>query len=514
MFAVISLFVAAAAWVAWPDNPGVHFQIGGLKVDQEIKVHQGLDLVGGMQVTLEADVPPGTEVDDGTLEAARTIVENRVNGLGVSEPLIQLQADSNRILVELPGVKNPEEAVRSLKGTGLLEFVDTGYTPMPEGAVITTTLGGPSATTATSPTPGAQTTPEASPTPATSATPTAQPTPTGAATPASGETPAAATTPAPGETPAASPTPAAGTQETTPAEPRPYTTILTGKDLKSADVAFDDFGRPMIKFSLNPEGAQKFADHTRANVGKYLTIVMDKRVLSSPVIKSAITEGEGVIEGQFSLDEARGLVIQLKYGALPVPLKVVENRTVGPTLGEDSVHKSLIAGAIGLAIVAFFMIAYYRFPGLIAVVALLAYTAIVFAAFKLIPVVLTLAGIAGFILSIGMAVDANILIFERTKEELRAGKTVGAAIEAGFGRAWTSIRDSNVSTIITCAILFWFGMNFGASVIRGFALTLGIGVVVSMFTAILFTRTLLRVLHYWFARSPQRAQRWSTLWVW
>ncbi len=500
MLVAIIVFIAAAAWVAWPDNPGIHVQIGGLKYDREIKVHEGLDLVGGMQVTLEADVPPGTKVDASTMEAARTIIENRINGLGVNEPLIQLQSESNRILVELPGIKNPEEAIKSFKGTGLLEFVDTGLTPMPEGAVITTSLGGPSATQAQAST----TTPTAEATAAAQATPAPVATPTAAATPAATPTPASTATPATEQ----------GTAEPTPAPPKPYQTILTGKDLKSADVGFDQYGRPMIRFSLNPDGARIFAEHTKNNVGKYLTITMDKRVLSSPVIRSAITEGEGVIEGQFTLEEAQGLVVQLKYGALPVPLKVVENRTVGPTLGEDSVQKSLLAGGIGLAIVAFFMIAYYRFPGLIAVMALLGYSAIVFAAFKLIPVVLTLAGIAGFILSIGMAVDANILIFERTKEELRAGKTVGAAIEAGFGRAWTSIRDSNVSTIITCIILFWYGMNFGASVIRGFALTLGIGVVVSMFTAILVTRTVLRALHLWFTANPARAQFWRTLWIW
>lgn len=195
------------------------------------------------------------------------------------------------------------------------------------------------------------------------------------------------------------------------------------------------------------------------------------------------------------------MVIVLKYGALPVPLEVVENRTVGPTLGQDSVRKSLVAGAIGLLIVMAFMLIYYRLPGFLADVALLLYAAVVFALFKLIPVTLTLPGIAGFILSIGMAVDANILIFERMKEELRWGKTLGAAIEAGFARAWTSIRDSNISTLITCFILFdpiglfgLFGLHTGASIIKGFAFTLAIGVLVSMFTAITVTRTFLRAI--------------------
>lgn len=499
----IILLISFAAWVCLPNNPGIYFQIGGLKVEKEISVHRGLDLVGGMQVTLEADVPPGTPVDGDSMEAARTIIENRINALGVSEPQLQLQPETNRILVELPGVEDPEEAIRSFKDTGLLEFVDTGDTYLPEGTLVTTSMGGPQGTETGEPTPVAEPTPTAEP-----ATPTAAATPTEEATPAPEATAAAGTLPA---TPTAEPTPTAS--EPQPQQPIVYQTILTGKDLKSASVGFDDYGRPMISFELQPEGAQIFAEHTRNNVGKFLTIVMDKQVISSPRINSAIPEGRGVIEGTFTLAEAERIVLQLKYGALPVPLKVVENRTIGPTLGADSINKSLIAGAAGLALVMVFMLAYYRFPGLIAVVALASYAVLVFAAFKLIPVVLTLAGIAGFILSIGMAVDANILIFERTKEEIRSGKTVGAAIEAGFKRAWSSIWDSNVSTLITCAILFWFGTQFGASVIRGFALTLAIGVVISMFTAITLTRTILRVLQHSIARHPEGAERWRALWV-
>ncbi|MHB1415390.1 MAG: protein translocase subunit SecD [Chloroflexota bacterium] len=511
MLAAIAFLVAIAAWVVWPDNPGIHIALGGLKIDQDIYVHRGLDLQGGMQVTLQADVPQGTKVDPDALAAAKAIIDNRINGLGVSEPLIQMQSDTNRILVELPGIKNPEEAIAAFKGTGLLEFIDTGDASLADGTVVTTSLGGPTEAQAGQQ-PASTATPSADQTPTAVTTPTAEATPTAGATGTPAATPGAAggtsATPAAGSTNPASP--AQQTQQT----PTVYQTVLTGKDLKSADVRFDEYGQPYIYFSLTPDGAQKFSAFTTANVGRYLTITMDKTVLSSPRINSAITQGEGIIEGRFSLDEAKAVVLQLKYGALPVPLKVVENRTIGPTLGEDSVNKSLIAGGIGLAIVAFFMLSYYRFPGLIAVFMLMAYTAIVFAAFKLIPVTLTLAGIAGFILSIGMAVDANILIFERTKEELRSGKSVGASIEAGFNRAWTSIRDSNISTLITCGILFWFGTSFGASVIRGFALTLAIGVVVSMFTAITVTRTVLRTLHIWFASNPVWVQRWRTLWVW
>ncbi|MDP6417300.1 MAG: protein translocase subunit SecD, partial [Gammaproteobacteria bacterium] len=214
---------------------------------------------------------------------------------------------------------------------------------------------------------------------------------------------------------------------------------------------------------------------------------------SSPVIRDAITTGTGTISGNFTSESANKLALQLRYGALPVPLTVVNSRTVGPTLGQDSVRLSLVAGAIGFATVAVFMLLYYRLPGFVAVLALVIYAVITFSLFKLIPVTLTLPGIAGFVLSVGVAVDANILIFERMKEELRAGHPIVSALDEGFRRAWPSIRDSNISTIITCGILFWFGNSFGASIVKGFALTLSIGVGVSLFTAILATRTLLHV---------------------
>ena len=457
----ILLVAAAAIWVDLPSNPGIHLNLLGLEISYDISVHEGLDLQGGTQVLLEADVPPGTKVTADSMQAARHIIERRVNALGVAEPLIQ-EAEGNRIIVELPGIKDPDQAIRTFGETGLLEFVDAGSTYLPPDTLVTTSLGGPKP-------PGSSASADGTP-----AVPTS----------------AAGTTPAP--TPMPSPT--AQPEATPTAAPTVHRTVIQGKDLKSADVTFDEFGRPEISFTLTDEGAKAFADFTSANVGRYLAIVMDKRVISSPVVQNPITDGRGRITGKFTLQEARSLAIQLKYGALPVPLKVVQNRTVGPTLGEDSLQKSLTAGVVGLSIVAAFMLVYYRVPGLLADVALLIYTAVVFALFKLIPVTLTLAGIAGFILSIGMAVDANILIFERMKEELRAGRTLRAAIDAGFSRAWTSIRDSNVSTIITCIILFWFGMSFGASIIQGFALTLFIGVVISMFTAILVSRTFLHLL--------------------
>jgi preprotein translocase subunit SecD len=222
--------------------------------------------------------------------------------------------------------------------------------------------------------------------------------------------------------------------------------------------------------------------------------VLDKKVISIPVINSAITEGQGVIQGKFTQDEANTLAIQLRYGSLPIPIKVMESRTVGPTLGEESLRKSFLAGIIGLSVVILFMLLYYRLPGLVADLALIVYALLTLALFKLIPVVLTLPGIAGFILSIGMAVDANILIFERMKEELRAGRNLQNAIDIGWSRAWPSIRDSNTSTLITSAILFFFGSQFGASMVKGFSLTLALGVLVSLFTAIIVTRTFLHLV--------------------
>jgi preprotein translocase subunit SecD len=455
--AFVIILAAAAAWVVWPGNQGLHVDLGPVKINQDIKIHQGLDLQGGLQVLLEADLPPEQEVPAGALADAKVVVENRINGLGVTEPLIQLQGD-RRIVVELPGIDDPDLAIKTFGETGLLEFVDAGDTGLRDGTRVETTFS----------------------------------------TAVEGET-------------AITPTVTASEMVTSSGEITPtgrvYKTILTGKDLKSAKPQVSQLGEPEVAFELNPEGAQIFAQFTAANVGKYLCITLDKEVISCPVIKSAIPDGSGVITmGGGNIEEARSLAIQLRYGALPIPLKPVEIRTVGPTLGQDSVRRSIIAGIIGMLTVVVFMLLYYRLPGALADVALLIYAAVVFALYKLIPVTLTLPGFAGFILSVGMAVDANILIFERMKEELRAGRRLEMAVDAGFARAWPSIRDSNISTLITCVILFWFGANYGASIVKGFALTLGIGVLVSMFTAIMVTRTFLRLTmnmdltrnHWWF----------------
>lgn len=440
----IVILFAVAGYIAWPSSAQLRNPFDNLSLIRDISVRQGLDLQGGLQVLLEADVPAEQAVEAQALNDTKSIIENRVNGLGVTEPIVQLSGD-RRLVVELPGLADTEQALALLKQTALLEFVDTGDQPFAEGTVIQTDHAASSASTSTG---------EAAP----------------------------------------------GGQI--------YHTIMTGSALTSATVQTDSTtGEVIVGFELTEEGGQIFGQHTTANTGKFLTIVLDKTVISSPQIQSAITGGQGTITGNFTIESANNLALQLRYGSLPVPLRIAESRTVGPTLGQDSLRKSLIAGIVGLAVVAVFMIAYYRLPGILAVLALLMYATITFALFKLIPVTLTLPGIAGFVLSVGVAVDANILIFERMKEELRAGRKLITAVEEGFRRAWASIRDSNISTLITCLILFWFGSQFGASVVKGFALTLALGVVVSLFTAVLVTRTLLHAMldnidfserHSWF----------------
>jgi len=376
-------------------------------------------------------------------------------------------AGNCRIVAEFPGVENPEQVIASLQQTGRLEFVDMGSTPVPEGTLIQTDYG---QTGSTSPSD------QATPLPST-------PTPEATNMPAS-------TTPSPEVTPTPSP-------EATPApENKVYHTVLTGAALDPARIVVrqDQVGKFMIEFALKPEAKQIFADYTSTHIGQVLAIVLDGRVISTPVIQSAITEGSGVITGNFTEESANALAIQLRYGALPIPVKIVQTQTIGPTLGEESVRRSINAGVIGILTVILFMAMYYRLPGLLADLALLLYTAISLMLFKMIPVVLTLPGIAGFILSIGMAVDANILIFERLKEELRKGHGLRQAIDLGWSRAWPSIRDSNISTLITCAILFTFGSTFGASIVKGFSVTLALGVLVSLFTAIIVTRTFLHLV--------------------
>ena len=267
-------------------------------------------------------------------------------------------------------------------------------------------------------------------------------------------------------------------------------TALTGRYLTKSVLEFDqNTNEPQVGLEFSAEGAKIFEELTAKNVGKKLAIYLDGSPISVPTVNSAISGGKAQITGRFTYSEAKQLVQRLNAGALPVPIKLISQQSVGASLGEKSLQQSLFAGLIGILAVALFMVFWYRLPGIMAVVALIIYSALVLMIFKLIPVTLTLAGIAGFILSVGMAVDANILIFERMKEELRWGKSLGGAIDEGFRRAWTSIRDSNISSLITCLVLFWLG----TSIIKGFALTLAIGIIISMFSAIFVTRNFLKL---------------------
>jgi preprotein translocase subunit SecD len=428
---VVLLLIALALWINLSKTISITNPFNSQPLfTRNVETRLGLDLRGGLQALLE--VPEGVSVTATDLETTKTILESRVNALGVSEVNMQV-APPRRIVAEFPGIDNPEEVVASVKQTGLLEFVDFGDTTLPDGTLIKTDQGN-----------------------------------LGSATPA--------------------------TDTTTKPEDRVWHTVMTGTALQTVTVQPSTKGGYELAFSLKSDSSKLFSDFTGANKGKVLAVVLDKKILISPTIQNQISDGQGVITGKYTLDSANAVAVQLRYGSLPVPVTVAESRTVGPTLGAESVRKSVLAGAIGLGVVILFMLLYYRLPGFIADLALITYALLSLALFRLIPVVLTLPGIAGFILSIGMAVDANILIFERLKEELRSGKTLRQAIDLGWQRAWPSIRDSNSSTLITCLILFIFGNTFGASMVKGFSVTLALGVVVSLFTAIIVTRTYLHVL--------------------
>lgn len=276
-------------------------------------------------------------------------------------------------------------------------------------------------------------------------------------------------------------------------------TNLSGRDLKRALVVFNPTtGQPQVQLIFTDEGAKKFKEITQRNIDKPLAIYLDNKLVTAPRVQEVIAGGEAVITGQFTVQEAKTLAIQLNAGALPAPVEVIKRQTIGPTLGQESVNKSIFAGSIGLLLVALFMILIYKRLGVLATIALIIYGLITLALYMIIPVTLTLPGIAGFILSVGMAVDSNILIFERMKEEIRWGRPLGAAMELGFGRAWDSIRDANAATLITVFVLFNpFGWSFlvTSGMVRGFALTLGLGILISLFTGIVVTRTLIRVFY-------------------
>jgi len=405
IFGIIIIITVLAGMVDWPTGPNL--KMG--KYFKEFKIHEGLDLQGGVHLVYELDTSKVEDKDKTkAAESVINVIDRRINALGVTEPVIQSAKIGGKeaVVVELPGVTDVNEAINLIGKTAQLKFLESND----------------------------QATVEAD------------------AWKESG---------------------------------------LDGSHLRQAEVQFDQStGEPQVSLQFDSEGTKLFSEITARNLQKPVAISLDNEIISAPTVQSAIDDGQAVISGKFTIDEAKKLSIELNAGALPVPISLVEQRTIGPTLGSESVQKSLVAGLIGIFFVALFMIIYYKVPGLLATFALIIYTLVILALFKIIPITLTLAGIAGFILSIGMAVDANILIFERTKEELMAKKSIGASLDDGFRRAWPSIRDSNFSSLITCLILY-----YGTSgSVRGFAVTLAVGIIISMFTAITISRTFLKLL--------------------
>lgn len=394
--------------------------------DSRFDFKLGLDLAGGTQLTYVADTTelPDSEVED-SMRALRDVIEKRINVFGVSEPVIQIEeaglaeeGKSQRLIVELPGVTDIDDAVRQIGETPVLEF---------------------------------RLQKDADELPALDATSTA----------------------------------------TTTTADLFDATGLTGRQLEGSSLQFDQTsGEPVVTLQFNDEGSELFATLTRENVGRVLGIFLDGEPLSLPVIQQEIIGGQAIITGSFTPEEARELAGDLRFGALPVPIELAGTQTVGATLGAKALDSGVHAGIIGLILVGIFMILWYRLPGLVAVLSLAIYTLIMLSIFKLVPVTLTSAGIAGFIISVGMAVDANILIFERMKEELREKKDIHDAVNEGVKRAWLSIRDGNGSTLLTAIILFYAT----TSLVRGFALVLGIGVLISMLTAIFITRLFLHAV--------------------
>jgi protein-export membrane protein SecD len=464
--AVIAIITAFSIWVALPNTiltnvsptcyseekpapvQGIHLDFDGNceeEVRLDVRQSLGLDLVGGLRVLLQAELPPGSFTVQDLRETANN-VGRRVSALGVTEPLVQVQG-ANRILVELPGITNPREAVDTIRQTALLEFVNFSGLP---SAIVNQLEGQQILTT---------------------------------------------------EQLAIQQARAANTENAANAQPQgtvnpqtglPFETVMTGSGLQAAAARLEQ-GQWIIGFELTSEGAATFGPYTAANLNQPMAIVLDGRVLSAPYIRDRLDTG-GTISGNFTEESARTLALQLRSGALPIPLAVERSERVGATLGQESVNLSIRAGIIGVIVVLMFMLIYYRFPGVAADLALLVFIVLNIAVFKLIPITLTLPAIIGFLISIGTAVDGNILIFERIKEELRAGRKIDEALEAGFDRAWQSIRDSNLSTIIICTILFLFGQTPGASIVAGFAVTLALGLIINLFTAVVVTRTFLSLL--------------------
>src|SRR4028118_1565686 len=439
--------------------------IAAITVIVTIPTRLGLDLQGGSQLTIQVKTTPTIpKIDEGILKAVLRIVENRVNGLGVSEALVVPLVGTNQILVPLPGVSDPQQAERGLGGTAKLEFQEQLPGTEAQLAIerqLQQELLAKQAELKTS------------------------------------------------NNEAAIKENQAALKRSNEAIAKLFKSSgLGGENLKDAQPQPLASGNNWnVALVFDTPGGELFAQLTKnlAGTGRSIGIFLDERMISSPVVgvefaQTGITGGSAVIQGNFTTQEANDLAVQLRGGALPVPVEIVENRTIGASLGKDSIQSSINAGIGGLVLVLIFMVAYYRLPGVIANIALLIYALLTWAAFVLLGVTLTLPGIAGFVLSIGMAVDANVLIFERTREELRAGKSLYRSVESGFYRAFSSILDGNVTTVIACVALFWLG----AGLVKGFAVTLGLGVLVSMFSAITCSRTLLLVvLGFPALRKPQ-----------
>lgn len=410
--------------------------VGSVFVILNMPITLGLDLQGGSRLLLEAYDTAAVKVSDDSVAGVVAVIRNRIDALGVTEPTIQRKG-RNQVIVELPGIKDPDRAIKVIGDTAQLEFVEAEWSPGDEKVLtqkkIEEFYGKGARLDKVKEFRGNELVSE-----------------------------------------------------------RPIIlkkTALTGAELKGAWPGIDGYGNPVVDIEFNAQGAGLFANVTSRNVGKPLAILLDKKIISAPNVREPISGGRAQISGNFSIDEVQDLVIKLKAGALPVPVRIIENRVIGPTLGKDSIDKSKFAGIIGLVFIVVFMVFYYRFPGFLADIALAIYCLLTVAVLAILHTTLTLPGIAGFLLSIGMAVDANVIIFERLKEELQLGKTVNLAIEMSFKRAFAAILDSNVTTLIAAATLFWLGTG----TIKGFAVTLSVGIVASMFTSLTITHMMMNM---------------------
>lgn len=417
------LLVLLSALVIWPKPnikvpkpkftfekkaPFIHITKNGYLVDytKSFPIKEGLDLQGGSHLVYSADLSKIDEKDKtNAMESLRKVIENRVNAFGVAEPQVYTTkvAGENRMVVELAGIKDTEQALSLIGKTAQLEFKEVN----PEGTDFVST-----------------------------------------------------------------------------------NPPLTGKDFKSADVAFDQStGQPYIAIEFNAEGAKKFEEVTGKNVGKNLAVYLDNQLITAPKVQQQISGGKGQITGQFDVKEAKELAIQLNAGSLPVPINLIEQRTIGATLGKDSVSKSLFAGIVGIIFVSIYMIVYYRLLGVFSTIGLALYSIFIFALFKLFGIVLTMGGVAGLILSVGASMETDVLVFERIRDELRKGRDFAMASHLGFKTAWPSIRDSNAVSLIITAILYTAG-----GTIRGFAVALGLGIVIGLMTTLIGTRSIINLI--------------------